>query len=79
MEIELRAVKEDESKRFAAACEAAFGEDLHLDHPCDDDDEDDPHENPDPDRYVHLFLLSSSLESGQSSLSPRILASSLIV
>ena len=26
-----------------------------LDHPYDDDDEDDPHENPDPNRYVHLF------------------------
>ena len=28
MDIELRAVNEDESKRFVAACEAAFGWDL---------------------------------------------------
>ena len=28
MDMELRAVKEDESKRFLTACEAAFGEDL---------------------------------------------------
>jgi hypothetical protein len=46
-----------------------------LDHPHDDNHEDDPHENPDPDRYVH----SSSLESGHFTLSQSILASSVIV
>jgi hypothetical protein len=40
-----------------------------LDHPNDDDDENDPHENPDPDRYLHLFLLGER----QFTLSLRIL------
>jgi hypothetical protein len=43
-----------------AAQDRSRSEDLPLgvlDHSYDDDDEDDRHENPDPDRYLHLFLL----------------------
>ena len=49
---------------------------LALDHPDNNDDEDDCHENPDPDRYVHVSLLL--LKSGHYILDGRILVGSVV-